>query len=64
MGKCRCSLGPHAGDPSSGAHLLEPLDLMLQLHLAGPGVELAQARGRAAPPTWPLAVQLVHLQVL
>lgn len=47
-----------------GAHLLEPLDLVLQLHLPSPGTELAQARGRAAAPARPLAVQLVHLQVL
>lgn len=51
------------GTEAPGAHLLEPLDLVLQLHLAGPGTELAQARGRAATPARPLAVQLVHLQV-
>lgn len=32
-------------DRGSQAHLLEPLDFMLQLHLAGPGIELAQTRG-------------------
>lgn len=45
-------------------HLLEPLHLVLQLHLSGPGAELAQAGGRASAPARPLAVQLVHLQVL
>lgn len=47
----------------SGAYLLQTLDLMLKFYLPGSGVELAKARGAAAP-TWPLAVQLVHLQVL
>lgn len=51
------------GTEAPWAHLLEPLDLVLQLHLAGPGAELAQGRGRAATPAGPLAVQLVHLQV-
>lgn len=37
---------------------------MLQLDLSGSGVELAEAGGRAAAPARPLAVQLVHLQVL
>ena len=53
---------PGTGAP--GAYLLEPLDLVLQLDLSGPGVELAEAGGRAAAPARPLAVQLVHLQVL
>lgn len=49
-------------DSGSAAYLLQTLDLMLELHLSRSGVELTKA-GCAAAPTWPLTVQLVHLQV-
>lgn len=50
VGRCHASVLPlteahPVGTEALRAHLLEPLDLVLQLHLAGPGTELAQARG-------------------
>lgn len=45
-------------------YLLEPLDLVLQLRLSRPAVEVGQPRGRAAAAAGPLRLQLEELQVL
>lgn len=45
-------------------YLLEPLDLVLQLHLPGPGVEVCQPWRRAAAAARPLCLQLEELQML
>ena len=50
-------------DTGAPPYLLEPLDLVLQLHLAGPAGEVGQAGG-GAPPAGPLRLQPVQLQVL
>ena len=45
-------------------YLLESLDLVFQLHLPGPAVEVGQTRGGGAAAARPLSLQLEQLQML